>query len=317
MRDARAEDGKHLRQVQARQAELESSNASLNEQLANKSHELNLANMEIKQLADTCSSLEALSSAAALPRNLGLTGHHGDAVTCEEVEEQLALLKAKEIEDVLKVERAEKEINRLRHDLTVARLSCDNESKAVRAAEIRAEQVCICKPVAMICCISLVNLLYVDKFQAEEALLEKSMAASTTVTPSQPPPAQDMQDRLIRELREQLMEKQRLLDDVLSDKSAFQARLYSATTRMHKMEARLHEMGGDGFEIADIEDGGGGGDEIVSESINSIGGENRNLLHYRGGVRQPVGVNGRQQTLQYSILVRNQRVRRVVNVLDR
>ncbi len=160
------------------------------------------------------------------------------------------------------------------------------------------------------------NLLYVDKFQAEEALLEKSMAASTTVTPPQPSPAQDMQDRLIRELRGQLMEKQRLLDDVLSDKSAFQARLYSATTRMHKMEARLHEMGGDGFEIADIEDGGGG-NEIVSESINSIGGENRNLLHYMGGVRQPVGVNGRQQTLQRSILIRNKRVRRVVNVLDR
>ncbi len=145
VRDARAEDGKHLRQVQARQAELESSNASLNEQLANKSHELDLANVERKQLADTCSSLQALSSAAALPRNLGLTGHHDDAVTCEDVEEQLTLLKEKEIEDVLKVERAEKEINRLRHDLTVARLSCDNESKAVRAAEIRAGQVCICK----------------------------------------------------------------------------------------------------------------------------------------------------------------------------
>ncbi len=142
MRDARAEDGKHLRQVQARLAELESSNASLNEQLANKNRELDVANIEIKKLADACASLEDLSSAAALPHH-GLTGHNGGAVTCEEAEEQLALLKAKEIEDASKVERAEKDIIRLRHDLTVARLSCDNKSKAVRAAEIQAEQVCV------------------------------------------------------------------------------------------------------------------------------------------------------------------------------
>ncbi len=159
MKDARAEDGKHLRQVQARQAELESSNASLNEQLASKSQELDLANMEMKRLADACSSLEALSS-DTLPRNhLGLTGHHSDVVALEEVKENLELLKAKEMEEVLKVKRAEEEINCLKHDLTVVRLSCDNESKALRAAEMRAEQVCIYVQPVMVCCSSPVNLL--------------------------------------------------------------------------------------------------------------------------------------------------------------
>ncbi len=167
----------------------------------------------------------------------------------------------------------------------------------------------------MIYSISLVILLCVDKFQAEKALLEKSMAESTTVTPLHPPPSQDMQDKLIRELREQLMEKQSLLDGVLSDKSAFQARLNSATARMHKMEGRLHEMGDDGFVMPDIEDGG---NEMLPESINSIGGgETRNLLHYRGALRQPVGANGRHRPLQRSILASNQSVMRVVNTLDR
>ncbi len=141
-------------------------------------------------------------------------------------------------------------------------------------------------------------------------------AAVTTVPPTQPPPSQDIQDRLIQELREQLMEKQRLLDDVLTDKSALQARLHSATTRICKMEARLFEMG-DGFDITDIENGGGGGNDIISENINSIGGESQRLLHYRGGMRQPIGVNGRKQIVHRSILGRNQRVRRVVNALDR
>ncbi len=163
---------------------------------------------------------------------------------------------------------------------------------------------------------------YVDKSQVEEAFREKLMAvAPTTVTPPQPPLAQDMQDMLIRELREKLMEKQRLLDDVLSNKSAFQARLHSATARMHKMQARLMELG-DGFEITDIEDrGGGGGNEIMSESssINNIGGESSHtLLQYRGGVKQPVRINGRKQIFKRSsILVRSQRVRRVLNALDR
>ncbi len=155
MRDARREDGKLLRQAQARQAELESSNASLNEQLANKSQELDLANLEIKRLEDASSSLEASSSVAALPRNLGLTDHHSNAaVALKETEEKLALLKAKEMEEVLKVKRAEEEINRLRHDLTVVRLSCDSESKAARAAEIRANQVCICNTGDGVCCSS-------------------------------------------------------------------------------------------------------------------------------------------------------------------
>ncbi len=328
VKDARAEDGKLLRHAQARQAELESSNASLNEHLAKKSQELDLAYLDIKRLEDECSSLEA--SSATLPHNLGPTNHHSNnnaAIALKEAEEKLERLKAKEMEETLKMKRTEEEMNHLRHELTAVRLSCDSEAKAARAAELRAQLVRMHVTSAIVCVVvAHARNCYVDKSQAEEALKEKSMAAAaaaaaaTTVTlPPQPLPAEDMKDMLINELREKLMEKQSLLDDVLSNKSAFQARLHSATTRMHKMEARLMELG-DGFEITDIEEGGGGNQTLSeSNSMNNFGDQSsRTLLTYRGEVKQPVGMNSRKQIFKRSsILVRSRRVRRVLNTLDR